>query len=217
MTRAAADRARGVSTLLAGFRHPVVTILLAVALATAISGKPLDGGLRALAACGLAASAGREAGNPGGPDRDSAKTVPATRTRGRTLTARRRVLVTGALAAAGAGYAVLAGSFSRFSWPATAAVAGLGTAVVLACWHHPPPHRPVRERLPTIGTALWAGTGVAGCLWELAALLQQPSLDTTSYAHPTLSALTDPVLATWAGRSAVLAAWLALGWYLARR
>ena len=67
------------------------------------------------------------------------------------------------------------------------------------------------------GTLAWAVVLVAGCLWELGALLQQPSLTTDSYAHPTVSTLTDPVLATSPGRAALLLAWLALGWYLVER
>jgi hypothetical protein len=45
----------------------------------------------------------------------------------------------------------------------------------------------------------------------------QPSITTDSYAHPTISTLTDPVLAASPGRSLVLAAWLAFGWYLVER
>ena len=50
-----------------------------------------------------------------------------------------------------------------------------------------------------------------------AILLQQPSLTTDSYTHPTVSTLTDPVLATGPGRAVVLLAWLAFGWYLVER
>ena len=58
---------------------------------------------------------------------------------------------------------------------------------------------------------------VAGGLWELWSLFQQPAMDTTSYAHPTISALTDPVLAAQPGRALLLGGWLLLGWYLVRR
>jgi len=58
---------------------------------------------------------------------------------------------------------------------------------------------------------------VAGCLWELSSLLQQPSLTTDSYAHPTISTLTDPLLATSPGRAVALLAWVAFGWYLVER
>ena len=64
---------------------------------------------------------------------------------------------------------------------------------------------------------LWAGLLAAAGVWELVALSLQPSLTTTSYAHPAISTLTDPVLATHAGRSAALAIWVATGWLLARR
>ena len=78
-------------------------------------------------------------------------------------------------------------------------------------------NRQVSGRLPIAGTLVWAVVLVFGCLWELAALLLQPSITTDSYAHPTISTLTDPVLASSPGRSLVLAAWLALGWYLVER
>jgi hypothetical protein len=109
------------------------------------------------------------------------------------------------------------GSFTRYSWPATAGIISLGTVVVLIGWHGPLRHRRVRGRLPVAGTLVWAAVLVFGCLWELAALLLQPSITTDSYAHPTISTLTDPVLANAPGRSLVLAAWLALGWYLVDR
>lgn len=120
-----------------------------------------------------------------------------------------------ALTAAGIVYAVAVGSFSPFSWPATGAVAGLGAGVVVTCWRAPARHAP--GRLPRRGTGLWAAALVAGAGWELWSLSQQPSLDTTSWAHPTISALTDPLPASHPGRSLILAAWLLLGWYLVRR
>jgi hypothetical protein len=109
------------------------------------------------------------------------------------------------------------GSFSRYSWPVTACIIVLGTVVVLIGWHGPVRARPAGGRLPVAGTLAWIAVLVAGCLWELGALLQQPSLTTDSYSHPTISTLTDPVLATSPGRAVVLLAWLALGWYLVKR
>jgi hypothetical protein len=70
------------------------------------------------------------------------------------------------------------------------------------------------ERLPRAGLVAWAAVFVALGLWELSALLLQPSLTTDSYAHPTISVLLDPVLAGHLGRSVVLSLWLASGWYL---
>jgi hypothetical protein len=122
-----------------------------------------------------------------------------------------------ALLAGGAAFAGVMGSFIRYSWPATAGIICLGTAVVLIGWHGPLRQRQVRGRLPVVGTLMWAVVLVFGGLWELAALLLQPSITTDSYAHPTISTLTDPVLAASPGRSLVLAAWLAFGWYLVER
>jgi hypothetical protein len=116
--------------------------------------------------------------------------------------------------AGGVLYAVVVGSFSRYSWPATVPVAGLGAAVVAVGWRGPRHPRPAPPRPPAVGLALWGAVFVAACLWELWSLLEQPNLATSSYAHPTISTLTDPVLSTWAGRSIMLAAWLGLGWFL---
>ena len=292
-----------VFALLAGFRHPIVAILLAIAFFTAISGKPVDGVLMLIAAVSLAWDAGRRAGDDGGgavtdegppatgaaaatatapgvaapgaaapgiaapgepvpgepmpgvaapcvsypgepapgvtaPGEpapgvtapggagpgvaDSGAAGPAGGARGlagarRRVWRWRKVLLAAALLAGGAAYAGVVGSFIRYSWPATAAIIGLGTVVVMIGWRGPVRRRQVPGRLPIAGTAVWGLLFVAGCLWELAALLKQPTLTTTSYAHPTVSTLTDPVLANAGGRSAMLAAWLAVGWYLVRR
>jgi hypothetical protein len=200
---------------LAGLREPVVWILLAIAFFTAISGKPVDGVLMLLVAVGLAWDAGRRALHhsdiPGAARAAGVAEAPARRWSGR-----RRVILAGALAG-GAVYAGVVGSFSRYSWPVTACIIVLGTVVVLIGWHGPVRARPAGGRLPVAGTLAWVVVLVAGCLWELGALLLQPSITTDSYAHPTISTLTDPVLATFPGRAVVLFAWLAFGWYLVER
>ena len=194
---------------LAGFRAPVVWILLAIAFFTSISGKPVDGVLMLIVAVGLAWDAGRRARHhPAGapvPSRTAARSG-----------VRPRVAVIALLAAAVA-YAGVVGSFIRYSWPATAGVIGLGTVVVLIGWHIPVRARPDGGRLPVAGALAWVAVLAAGCLWELSALLQQPSLTAGSYAHPTISTLTDPLLATSPGRAAALLAWVAFGWYLVKR
>ena len=198
---------------LAGLREPVVWILLAIAFFTAISGKPVDGVLMLLVAVGLAWDAGRRALRHS----DVAGAAGARASQARLRGGRLRVILVGALLAGGAAYAGVVGSFSRYSWPVTACIVGLGTVVVLIAWHGPVRTRPAAGRLPVAGTLAWIAVLVAGCLWELGALLQQPSLTTDSYSHPTISTLTDPVLATSPGRAVVLFAWLALGWYLVER
>ena len=196
---------------------PVIIVLLLIAFFSAISGKPLDGGLTLLVAAGLAwdvrarsrrvpaAAAGDEPPSAPGPD-DAAAPRRGT-----------RLLAAVAAVVAGAAYAIITGSFSRFSWPATAAVVSVGALMVLAGWQPLRRPRPDGGPLPRTGVLLWGGVLVAGGLWELWSLFQQPAMDTTSYAHPTISALTDPVLAAQPGRALVLGGWLLLGWYLVRR
>ena len=194
---------------LAGLRAPVVWVLLAIAFFTSISGKPVDGVLMLIVAVGLAWDAGRRALRHPGTDAATVRTDRLPRSR------RRFVVI--ALLAGAVAYAVVVGSFSRYSWPATAGIIGLGTVVVLIGWHGPVRARPDGGRLPVPGTLAWLAVLVAGCLWELSALLQQPSLTTDSRAHPTISTLTDPLLATSPGRSVILLAWVAFGWYLVER
>jgi|SRR6266567_907741 len=220
-------------TALSGLREPIVVILLLIALFTAISGKPLDGVFMLVVATGLAWDAARRArsrppapagGDPAVPApaaqaaaaearaaEAAAARAPAARGRPR----RPLLIVTGL--AVGALYAALVGSFARYSWPATAAVLGLGAIVLAVGWRESRRWRPVPGKLPMPGAMLWGGLLVAGGLWELAALLQQPSLTVASYTHPTISSLTDPLLGTHAGRSLALATWLALGWFLVER
>jgi hypothetical protein len=220
---------------LTGLREPVVVVLLLIAFFTWISGKPLDGLLMLVVGVSLAWDTGRRARRGGPPEgrpadngppdfgtaagRDGAggDAGPATHPGAPRATAHRRRLLIVAWLAGGVLYALLVGSFSRYSWPATVPVAALGAVVVAAGWRGPRHSRPAPVRLPAVGLALWGVVLVAGCLWELSSLFQQPSLATSSYAHPTISTLTDPVLGTWTGRSIFLAAWLGLGWFLVER
>ena len=204
---------------LTGLREPIVVLLLIIGFMSWISGKPLDGLLIILAGAGLAWDAGRRSRQTSpavvSPAQARAATAsPVEASPAEAGARRRRPALLAAGLAGGAPYAVVVGSFSRYSWPATVAVAGLGAAVVAVGWRGPRHTRPAPPRPPAVGLALWGAVFVAACLWELWSLLEQPNLATSSYAHPTISTLTDPVLSTWAGRSVVLAAWLGLGWFL---
>jgi hypothetical protein len=217
-----------------GVRQPIVIVLLLIAFFSAIAGKPLDGLLMLLVAIGLAwdarkrsgeavtvaqtaVAAGRAPVPEGGAlaageaaaEHPRSLSLPGRESLGRTSGT--------ALLVAGVLYAAVVGSFSRYSWPATIAVVGVGAAVVVIGWHGPVRRRPDPGPLPRAGAALWGGVLLAGSLWELASLARQPSLDVTSWAHPTISALTDPVLAGHPGRTLVLGVWLLLGYYLVRR
>lgn len=204
--------------VLSGLRQPIVVILLLIAFFSTISGKPLDGLLVLLVAAGLAWDAGqrsREAegqapattADPAGDQSSATWPMPG----------HRRAVLAVVWLAGGALYAAVVGSFSRYSWPATAGVVGLGAVVVLIGWQGPLRLRPDPGRLPLPGTVLWGGLLVAGGLWELGALIQQPGLTVSSSAHPTISTLTDPLLSSHGGRSVALAVWLLLGWLLVER
>jgi hypothetical protein len=114
-------------------------------------------------------------------------------------------------------YAVVIGGFDRYSWPATFAVVVPGVVGLLVAFQRAQSPGPESAPIGRVGAIAWAAVFVSLGLWELANLLLQPDLVTGSYAHPTLSTLLDPVLAVHSGRSALLLAWLGLGWYLARR
>jgi hypothetical protein len=197
--------------VLSGLRQPIVLILLLIAFFTTISGKPLDGFLMLTVATLLVWDAARTRLGYLQVRAPSAARAPVPPAR------RQRLLVGASWVSAGLIYAGIVGSFKRYSWPATAAVVVLGCLMVAIGWQGP-----LRDRAQLTGNALrrvwlWAVVLVAGGLWELSSLLQQPHLTTDSYAHPTISALTDPLLASHPGRSLALGGWLLIGWFLAGR
>jgi hypothetical protein len=178
---------------LIGVRQPIVGMLLLIALFTTISGKPLDGFLMLTVAMLLAWDAVR------------------------TRVKERQQLPGLAGGAAAALYAGIVGSFSRYSWPVTVAVVSLGCLMLAIGWQGPQRQRQALTGLPLWRAWLWAVVLVAGGAWELGSLLQQPHLTTDSDAHPTISALTDPLLASHPGRSVALGGWLLIGWFVVDR
>jgi hypothetical protein len=128
-----------------------------------------------------------------------------------------RPRVTPVMVFAGLAYAGLVGTFGRYTWPLTVSVVGPGAAGVVVAWRRPTHQATEPLGLDPWGTVSWVAVFLALALWELAALLLQPSLTTPSAAHPTISTLTDPVLASHLGRSITLSLWLVFGWLLLER
>jgi len=122
------------------------------------------------------------------------------------------VAVTGAVM-----YAVVVGGFARYSWPVTFAVLVPGVLVLAMAWQGPLHPKPAPGPMDPVGKVAWAAIVVALSGWELGALFLQPTLSTDSYAHPTISALTEAGLTSHFGRSLALLVWLALGWFLLER
>jgi hypothetical protein len=121
------------------------------------------------------------------------------------------------LVIAGVAFAIVVGSFARYSWPASLAVFGVAAAAGAIAWREPRTRRSPPDPVTRVGAIAWTTVFVSLALWELTALLLQPSLTTDSYAHPTISVLMDSVLASPIGRSAFLVVWLAVGWVLLER
>ena len=118
---------------------------------------------------------------------------------------------------AAAAFSIVVGGFERYTWPPTLAVLMLSVAVLGVGWRGSLRPGPVPARIGRRSALAWSALLVVAGLWELAALLLQPSLQQGSAAHPTVSYLMDTVLAGHAGRSVTLALWLALGWFLLAR
>ena len=114
-------------------------------------------------------------------------------------------------------YAVVVGGFARYSWPTTVAVIIPGAVVLALNWHGPLRPHETPAAVGTVGTVAWLSVFIGLGLWELTQLLLQPSLTTDSWRHPTISVLSDPILATHPGRTVGLILWLLFGWFLLDR
>lgn len=117
---------------------------------------------------------------------------------------------------AGVAYAIVVGRFARYSWPASLAVFAVAAVGIAVGWRHAPA-RPAAGRISRFGAVAWGAVFVSLALWELTALILQPSLTTDSYAHPTISVLMDSALASAVGRSLFLVLWLGVGSVLLER
>jgi len=115
----------------------------------------------------------------------------------------------GLLAAGIAGYALAAATARPLTGPAAVAVL-LPGLVLLAYGVRRTPKRSVRATRVTV--AVWLALALVFCAWELVAFGWG-----NDAAHPTLSLLTDPVLATYPGRLAGYLLWLGTGAWLVSR
>jgi hypothetical protein len=64
---------------------------------------------------------------------------------------------------------------------------------------------------------MWPVLGLVLAFLELGSFLGQPDPRTDNPDHPTISTVVEPWLAPAAVRAVVIAAWLAMGWWLVRR
>ena len=117
--------------------------------------------------------------------------------------------------AAAAAVGALACAVPRHSPLMQALVCLVGAAALLLAWRRgSAPAEPWPRGLRRLGWA-WGAIVILGCLWELAQFI-------IGLVHPqdpayALSDLLDPLLATWPGRLAFIALWLAGGCFLVRR
>ncbi|HXY73506.1 MAG TPA: hypothetical protein VEM41_13290 [Actinomycetota bacterium] len=189
------------ATMATVVHEPVVAIMLVAAFFDGISGNPIH----ALLLGGVAIVLGRDIAlgepNPPIPLVERGMWIPGGWT----------------VAAFSAAFALVVGAFPRYSWPATVGVVAAAAAAIAVAWRGPLVVHADPGPLPRRGVVAWSTVLVAGALWELEALLLQPSLTLDSQQHPTISTLTDPVLSTHAGRTLIMLAWLLVGWFLMRQ
>ena len=107
-------------------------------------------------------------------------------------------------------YAWWVAGLAHFSLPALAAVLAAGALTIGVAWwrgHGRPPARAGPVRL-----GAWPIVLGALLVWELVAYSLSPRA-----THPTLSSIADAALGPRPIEAAAFVAWLALGWWLARR
>jgi hypothetical protein len=107
------------------------------------------------------------------------------------------------------GYAALAGLCRPLTLPAAAAVALAAIVLIVLDAHRRPPPRVALGRRHV---APWAALMALFAAWEATATLWG-----NDSAHPTLSLLLDPVLATYPGRVVGWLTWLGVGRWLVTR
>jgi len=176
----------------------IVFILVVAGVFDAISGNPVDAVLLISVGVLLAAF-------PQAPAAGEIASGPRLRVGG---------IVT-ALAIAAA-FAIVVGGFEPGTWPTTIGVLVPGVTGLTVAWRGTR-RRDAGPRLEFRQVFPWMVVFVCLGLFELTNLLLQPGLTVDSYDHPTLSVLSDSLLAGHLGRSLALMAWLLFGGYLLDR
>lgn len=141
---------------------------------------------------------------------ESASTSPTSLVRGRAG----RVLLTTALLV----LAWIGSGLQERTWPPTLALATGAAAVGIVSFRQRP-SGPLATNLPLAlrrSVTLWAVLVTAGLLWEAWAFFHQPTPTVSSYTHPTLSTLLDPVLQHRPVRCAGWLIWFGAGLRLVR-
>jgi hypothetical protein len=213
-TRAQAAEAAGAGgAFSAGIREPIVVCLLLAAMFDELSGNPLHSIVLVGTAVALSIVRARERVTTGARRETQWGDPPPLLARMRSVIDRSSIPL---LLLPAVGLALVIGWFDRYSVIASLAVAAVGVTAIALSWHGPLHDEPL-EPVEPVGKVLWALVVVALAGWELTNLFLQPSLTADSWAHPTLSVLSDPVLGSPIGRSLMLFAWLRVGWGLLRR
>ncbi len=211
-------RAKADGAIARALREPVIPVLVLAGFFDLISGDPVVHGtllFTVALALGLDAIRRRRQERSGVPADGSGSDAPATSTLFRRAVAYVRLSPVALMV--GLSYVVIVGTFARYSWPVSLAVFAPAALGVGVAWQEPQRPPLEHQRIGRSGVLVWAAAFVSLGLWELTNLFLQPSLTRGSQAHPTISVLMNPVLATHAGRSIFLAAWLAFGLFLLER
>ncbi|HEY9392227.1 MAG TPA: hypothetical protein VIR27_20945 [Mycobacteriales bacterium] len=109
-------------------------------------------------------------------------------------------------------YCWLAGGFGSFTWQSTVAVLVPGLTVFALGVARPPDRRPRPVPVGATGAAAWSVPLLTFCVLEIV-----DDLLGSTYAHPTLSVLMDPVLDGHVWRSMAYFVWIVTGWALVKR
>lgn len=109
-------------------------------------------------------------------------------------------------------YCWIAGGFESFTWQASVAVLVPGLTIFALGISRPPDQRPVPRRIGRRGAAYWAVPLLSFCVLEIV-----DDLLGSTYEHPTLSILMDPVFDAHVWRSIGYLLWIVVGWALVKR